>query len=425
MKTQNYQSTVKIASTPGKDMHVKKRSSISANRYIILMLGALVTVTPFSIDMYLPAFSQIAKDLGTTPAKISLSVTSYFIGMAIGQLLYGPLLDRFGRKKPIYFGLAVYLLTSVGCLLATSADMLIGLRFVQALGGSVAMVAAMAMVRDFFSTEDMPKVLSLLILIIGSSPLLAPTVGGFITDSLGWHWVFIVLMCIVVVDIIITAVFLPQKYQPDPSVSLKMKPMLKTFLSILKHPQFAVYTWSGSFAFASMFIYVAGSPVIFMEIFHVDPKVYGGIFALLAVGFVGGGQVNILLLRKYTSAQIYRVAVIVQVLTSALFLYGTLQGLFGLTATIVLFFIILSCLGLIYPNSNALALAPFKKNAGSASALIGCMQIGIAGLASGSVGLFNATDSKPIVAMLLVTSVIGLAILIAGKRKAALSTTAA
>nr|AIA19157.1 drug resistance transporter, Bcr/CflA subfamily [uncultured bacterium] len=400
----------------------KGRSAISANRFIILMLGALVTITPFSIDMYLPAFSQMAKDFGTTPAKISLSVTSYFIGMAIGQMIYGPLLDRYGRKKPLYYGLGIYLLTSVGCLLSGSVNMLIALRFLQALGGCVAWVAAMAMVRDFFSNEDMPKVLSLLILLIGSSPLLAPTVGGFITDSLGWQWVFIVLICMVVVDMIVTALFLPQKYQPDPSVSLKMKPMLATFYSILKHPQFAVYTWSGAFGFASMFIYVAGSPVIFMEIFHVSPKLYGGIFALLSVGFIGSGQVNILLLKKYTSAQIYRVAIYVQVLTSAIFLYGTLQGWYGLVATIVLFFIILSCLGFMYPNSNALALAPFKKNAGSASALIGCLQIGLAGLASGSVGLFNAKNSTPIVVMLFVTAVIGLLILVAGKRKAELTT---
>jgi DHA1 family bicyclomycin/chloramphenicol resistance-like MFS transporter len=384
---------------------------------IILILGSLSTVSPFSIDMYLPAFSQIATDFGTTPARISLSVTSYFIGLAIGQMIYGPLLDRFGRKKPLYAGLIIFLFTCIGCMQAQSTEALVALRFLQALGGCVAWVAALAMVRDFFPVEQSARVFSLLILVIGLSPLLAPTLGGFIAEGLGWRWVFIVLALIVFAILMVTIFFLPEGHKPDPTVSLKAKPMLRTFLSILKNPQFYTYSLAGAFAFSSLFIYVAGSPVIFMEIYKVSPQVYGGIFALLSVGFIGGSQLNILINRKYSSEQIFRVALLVLVVTSITFITGSANNWFGLESTIALFFIALSCLGLTNPNATALALAPFSKNVGSASALLGFLQIGVAGLASAGIGLFNATDSVPVALIMTVTSVVALGILMVGRKQ--------
>lgn len=384
---------------------------------IILILGALSTVSPFSIDMYLPAFAQIATDFGTTPARISLSVTSYFIGLAIGQMIYGPLLDRFGRKKPLYFGLTIFIITCIGCMQAQSTEALVALRFIQALGGCVAWVAALAMVRDFFPVQQSARVFSMLILVIGLSPLLAPTLGGFIAAGLGWQWVFIVLALIVFMILMVTIFFLPEGHKPDPAVSLKAKPMFRTFMSILKHPQFYTYSLAGAFAFATLFIYVAGSPVIFMEIYHVSPQAYGGIFALLSVGFIGGSQLNILINRKYSSEQIFRVALYVLVITSFIFVVGSLNNWYGLEATIVLFFVALSCLGLTNPNSTALALAPFSKNVGSASALLGFLQIGVAGLASAGVGLANATNSIPVALIMTITAVIAFGILTLGRKQ--------
>lgn len=388
-----------------------------SNGLIIWILGALATVTPIAIDLYLPAFSQIAKDFGTTPATISLSVSSYFIGMAIGQILYGPLLDRFGRKRPLYVGLIIFIAASIGCMKSWNVDVLVAFRFLQALGGSVAWVAAVAMVRDFFPVEKSVRIFSLLILILGVSPLLAPTVGGFITTEWGWQAIFIVLAAVTLLILIIVLAYLPEGHQPDPTVSLKVKPMLKTFIEVLKHPQFYTYTFSGAFAFATLFIYVAGSPVIFMEIFHVSPQFYGGIFALLSVGFIGGSQFNIFLTRKHRSDKIFRIALICQVIASIFFLIGAWSGWLGLYTTIGMFFICLSCVGLINPNANALALAPFTKNIGSASALLGCTQIGIAALASSGVGLLNSTNTVPVVALLAITSSIALMILREGRKQ--------
>src|SRR5580704_16956099 len=163
------------------------------NLLIILVLGAPSTVSPVSIDMYLPAFPQIAHDLGTTQAEISLSVSGYFIGLACGQLFYGPLLDRFGRKPPLYAGLSLFVLASIGCATARSPELFIAFRLLQALGGCSAQVGAIAMVRDFFAVEESARIISLLILVLSVSPLFAPSVGGFVTASIGWQWIFVIL----------------------------------------------------------------------------------------------------------------------------------------------------------------------------------------------------------------------------------------
>lgn len=371
----------------------------------------LMTISPFAIDMYLPAFSKIAEDFHTTTARVSLSITSYFIGFAFGQLIYGPLLDRFGRKKPLYAGIFIYILCCAGCMVSHSVGMLVGFRFIQALGGCVAGVAAMTMARDFFPVEESAKIFSLLILILGLSPLLAPTLGGFITAGLGWQWVFIGLMLLAALVLAIVILFLPTGYQPDHSVSLRPGPMINSFLSILRNKQFYTYTLSASFSFATLLVYVAGSSLIFMEIYQVSPQLFGGIFALLSVGFIGGNQVNILLLKRYKSEELYRVALISQLIFAIIFLIGAIYGWWGLVSTIVMFFLLLSTIGLIYPNGSALALAPFSTNVGTASALLGFLQIGIGGLASSCIGLFNSTDSVPILAMEVAVSAIANVIL--------------
>src|SRR4029077_15223584 len=176
---------------------------------IILILGALSTISPFAIDMYLPAFPQIAAALHTSTARISLSLASYFAGLAAGQLFYGPLLDRFGRKLPLYAGLTLFIVASVLCLCSRSVDSLVAMRFVQALGGCAAQVAAMAMVRDFFPAQETAKIISLLILVISASPLLAPSVGVFVAVHLGWQWVFIVLSAFVLLMLGVSAWILP------------------------------------------------------------------------------------------------------------------------------------------------------------------------------------------------------------------------
>src|SRR6478736_2295380 len=206
--------------------------------YLILILGLLTAIGPFSIDMYLPAFPDIAMNLHTTVARVTLSLSSFFIGISFGQLLYGPLLERFGRKKPLYIGLCVYLLASIGCALAASVNALIVLRLLQALGGCVGMVAARAMVRDLFEVKENAKIFSTLMLVVAVSPIIAPTLGGYITSLLGWQYVFVMLIIVDLIVIISAYFLLPESKEPDPNFSLRPVPILKNFSGVITHPQF-------------------------------------------------------------------------------------------------------------------------------------------------------------------------------------------
>ena len=363
------------------------------NFFLVLMLGALNTITPFSIDMYLPGFPAIAKDLHTSISNVALSVSTYFLGFAAGQIMYGPLLDRFGRKRPLYIGLSLYILASIACIFAGSINLFLLARFFQALTGCVASVAAMAMVRDFFPVDKSAKIISLLVLILGASPLLAPTIGSIIITSLGWQWVFATLALIVLIILAQTFFFLPEGHVPDTTVSLKPAPIIKGFREILTRRQFYIYALAGTFSFAGLFVYVAGSPAIFMESFHLNARAYGGVFAFLSIGFIGGSQFNHLLSRRWTSEEIFRTAVIVQVAASLLYVWGVYNNWYGLTGNIAFLFVILACAGLTYPNAASIAMAPFSTNAGSASALLGFIQIGIGGLISAGAGLIHLKGS--------------------------------
>ncbi|HSU52326.1 MAG TPA: multidrug effflux MFS transporter, partial [Segetibacter sp.] len=343
---------------------------------LILILGLLSAIGPFSIDMYLPGFPSIAADLHTTVAKISLSLSSFFIGISFGQMLYGPLLDRYGRKRPLYIGLCAYLIASIGCTFVTSADQLIWLRLLQALGSCSGMVASRAMVRDLFPVSENAKVFSLLMLVVGVSPIIAPTLGGYLSSEFSWHYVFIVLSIMSGLILLSVHFFLPESKQPDPHYSLKPKPIITGFLNVAKEPQFYTYALAGSIASAGLYAYISGSPSVFMELFKVSEKQYGWIFAMVAVGLISSSQLNTLMLRKYKSEQIVIIALLCQSAIGLFLVAGTIIGFLGLYSTIILCFLFLSCQGFTFPNTSALSLAPFRKNAGSASALLGSVQMG-------------------------------------------------
>jgi MFS transporter, DHA1 family, multidrug resistance protein len=382
------------------------------NTWIIVLLGALCVVTPFAIDMYLPAFSSIAAEYKTSTSQISLSLSTYFVGFSLGQIFYGPLLDRFGRKRPLYVGLMVYILCSLGCAVAPSLRAFVALRFLEALGGCVAQVGAIAMVRDFFPVKESAKIFSLLFLMIGLSPLLAPTIGSLLIVALGWRWIFALLAAIASAILVVTFLLLPEGHEPDHSVSLRPGPILRGFWNILKEPQFATYTLAGAFSFAGLFAFAAGSPIIFMDGFHMGAKAFGMIFAALVMGFIGGNQLNVYLLRRFTSRQIFFIALVAQVLIGILFFAGVHSHIVGLKATLVLFFFFLSCIGLTYPNSAALALAPYSSHAGRASALMGCLQTGTGALISMGIGMLGASS---VVSLLSSTALIALVVLLVGR----------
>lgn len=382
--------------------------------FTVLILGSLTALGPFSIDMYLPGFPAIAASFHTTTAQVSVSLSSFFIGLAAGQLLYGPLLDRFGRKKPLYIGLVLYIIASAGCYYSTSIEALITLRFIQAIGSCAAGVASMAMVRDIFPLKDNAKIFALLILILGASPMIAPTVGGYVTVVWGWHLIFVILGAMALVILLTVIFFLPESYKADPTYSLKPAPIINSFLQVIKEPQFYTYALTGAFAFCGLFVYVSASPIVFMEVFKVSAKTYGWIFAGLSIGFIGSSQVNNVLLKKFKSEQIIRVSMTIQVSTALLFLIGSHYGWYGLGTTLALIFVLLCCVGITSPNASALSLAPFEKNAGTASALLGALQLGLGALATFGVSVFDSRSAVPMAGIMESTAVIGLLVLLFG-----------
>ncbi|MGV3587891.1 MAG: multidrug effflux MFS transporter [Adhaeribacter sp.] len=386
---------------------------------IILILGALSTISPFSIDMYLPGFPAIAADLNTTIDQVQLSLTSYLIGIAAGQLLYGPLLDRFGRKRPLYAGMALYILSSLGCALTNSAETLILMRFLQAIGGCAGMVAAMALVRDLFPVTETAKVLSLLTLVIAVSPMIAPTLGAYVTATAGWHYVFIILAVIAALIVVGIYTALPNGVQPDTSLSLRPKAVLTNFYSVIKNPQFLTYTLAGGIGSAAPFAYIAGSPDVFLNIYKVSEQEYGWIFAFLAAAMIGSTQVNTLLLRRFTSEQLIKIALTGQTIIGTLLVVGTIGGWYQQYSLILLLFLFLCGQGLNVPNASALSLAPFAKQAGSASALMGSTRMGMGALASATVSFLHNGTTLPMVGVMAFCVIAGLIILLIGLKLSA------
>jgi len=371
----------------------------------------------FSIDMYLPGFPDIARDLHTTVAHITLSITSFFIGISLGQMIYGPLLDKFGRKKPLIIGLAVYLITSIACAFAPTADALIAIRFLQALGSCAGMVASRALVRDIFPVKENAKIFSLLMLVLALSPIIAPTLGGYVSAGFGWQFIFYILAGIAGITLLLTLFKLPQGRIPELTLSLKPKPIINGFLEVAKVPQFYTYAFAGAIASSGLYAYIAGSPFVFMEIYHVSEKQYGWIFAFVAMGLISASQVNTFLLRKYSSEQIIKVTLFCQSLAGISLVLGTWFHILGLFSTIFLIWVFLSTQGFAFPNSSALCLAPFTKNAGTASALMGAIQLGIGAVSTALVSILNNGTAMPMAAVMCACAIGSFTVLVIGRKR--------
>ena len=386
---------------------------------LIIILGFLNALTPFTIDLYLPAFSDIAQDLNSTVPKVSLSVATYFVGFAIGQILWGPLLDRFGRKNPIYFGLALYILSSIGCMTAQSVEALWVFRFFAAIGGSATSVGSITMVRDYFDPKEGAKIFSMLMLVLSVSPMFAPSIGSLIAAAFGWRFIFGALTALALIDLLLVRVGLPKAYEPDQSVVLRPGPIFKTFGEVFKIDGFRVYAIAGSLSFSGLFVYLTGSPAIFMDGFGVSKQMFGVIFGILASGMIGGGQINNFLMKRYSSETILNRLLLLQVAVSTLFLITIVFVDLPLIPTILFFFALLTVIGIAFPNAAALALQPITKNVGSASALMGFLQMSLGAALAAIVGVMEIKGMLPTVLVLFVSATLGAAVLFAGQKKLA------
>lgn len=395
---------------------VKFKNKMKNKIVLIIILGLLTAIGPFSIDMYLPAFTDIAQNLNTTVDKVMLTLSSFFIGISFGQILYGPLLEKYGRKKPIYFGLIIYMLSTIGCAVSNDINHLIVFRLLQAVGGCVGMVSARAMVRDLFDSGEIAKMFSTLMLVVAISPIIAPTLGGYVTLSFGWRTVFAILFVLVTIILLGVYFILPETKESNPAYSLRPKLIFNNFMHVLKHPQFATYTFTGAISYAGLYAYISGSPYVFMELFKVTKEHYGWIFAIIAIGLISASQLNNILLRRFDSKTIIKTSLLIQAIVGILFVSISIVHLNELYSTVGLIFLFLFCQGLTFPNASALSLTPFVNNAGNASALMGFIQMMIGAFASFLVSVFQNHSIIPMAIVMSSCTIIALVILHFGQK---------
>jgi DHA1 family bicyclomycin/chloramphenicol resistance-like MFS transporter len=388
----------------------------SRQKFLVIVMGLMVAVGPFSIDMYLPAFQVIANQFNTTISNVALSMASYFVGMAAGQLLYGPLLDRYGRKPPLYAGLIVYVIASVACIMSTSVNQLIAFRLVQAIGGCSASVAAFAMVRDIFPVKDNARIFSSLMLVISASPVIAPSLGGFASIAWGWQSVFVILIIITLLILVLVFFTLPESKGPDPGYSLMPRNILRSFGEVFREPQFFTYAFAGGIAFSGLFVFISSSPFLYMKLYGLNETQYAGMFAILVGGLIIASQWNRLLLRKFSSETLISRSIITQLVVASLLLLVTLWNpaqIFYLQTVLV--FVFLATVGIVLPNSSALTLAPFSSNTGTASSMLGVLQLGFGAVASFIASLLSTDSSLPMAVTMFVCSSLALISLLAGR----------
>lgn len=361
---------------------------------IALVLGLLSAIGPFAIDMYLPALPAIGQSLDADMAQVQMSLTAFFISIGAGQLLYGPVADMLGRKKPLYFGLALFLAASIGCALATDAQTLIVLRFIQGLGAAAGMAIPRAVVRDLHTGTDAARLMSLLMLVFSVSPILAPLVGSAVIAVTGWRGVFWAVAIAAVAGLWMTMFFLKETRAPEERLGSSLSGALAGYWLLLRDRHFMGLVLIGSFALGGFFVYLANSPFVLIDHYGLTPTQYSLAFALNAFSFIAASQFVGALGERFGLAQVVRVAILGAAATMLAMLAYYLLGGERLAMLIGLYLIASAFMGLVIPTSSVLALEAHGALAGTASALLGTVQMLLGAVMMGLAGLFS--DGRPL-----------------------------
>jgi MFS transporter, DHA1 family, multidrug resistance protein len=386
---------------------------------LILVLGTLTAFGPLSIDMYLPGLPAIAADLGTDAAAVGLTLSLFFVGLALGQVFYGPLSDRLGRRAPLLFGCTLYTLASIGCALAPSIGVLIAMRFVQALGGCAGMVVARSVVRDRFEQQDAARVFSWLILVMGLAPITAPLIGGQLLAVSGWRAIFWLLAGFGLVCLALVLFFLPETLPAERRVRAGLGEVFRVYGGLLADRHFLGFALAGGLVSAAMFAYIAGSPFVVIELYGVSPQQYGWIFGTNALGLIAASQLNRRLLASYEGTTILRGALTLAAGASVVLVLVAATGFGGLGGLLAPLFVCIASGGLVGPNATAAALAPHGRIAGSASALLGALQFAVGAASGALVGLLHNGSALPmagVVALCCIAALASYLLLIRGLR---------
>jgi DHA1 family bicyclomycin/chloramphenicol resistance-like MFS transporter len=356
---------------------------------IILLLGALTAIGPLAIDMYLPAFPAIATGLHTELGAVQITLSVFFAGIALGQLFYGPISDRWGRRIPLLFGLSLFTVASLGCTFAHSIESLTLWRLAMSIGGASGMVVSRAVVRDRCDTRQMAQMFALLMLIMGLAPILAPSLGGLVLGWVGWRGIFGFIAFFGLVCGIVAFLKLEESLPPERRHRGDLISALKTYGGLLKHQWFLVHCLIAGSISGALFGYVSAAPTLFTEHLGFGPRTFSILFGLNAACLVAAAQINRPLLKRYGPRRILLGACVLMAVSSVTLFAASLLGFANLWVTEVTLAAVLASAGLAFPNVGALALAPFARIAGSASALQGSLQFSVGALAGAAIGLLH------------------------------------
>ncbi len=370
---------------------------------MILVLGALIALGPLTIDMYLPALPAIADDLNTSSSAVQLTLAGTLVGLALGQLIIGPLSDIVGRRLPLIVGTGVHILASVACIVAPNIAVLGGLRVVQGLGAAAAAVVAMAIVRDLFSGRAAATVLSRLMLVMGVAPVLAPSLGGAVLLVGSWRLVFAALAIMGVALMTLAIVSLRETLPPERRRASGVLPVLRTYRSLLRDAQFVVLVLVAALAMASLFAYIAGSSFVLQEEFGLDEQQFAIVFAAGAISLIGASQLNVLLLGRFAPVQIVLTALSFAVFAGAVMTVLAITGVGGMAGFVVPLWFVLGAVGFVMPNAPALALSRHGEAAGGAAALLGAAQFGLGAIVAPVVGALG-NDAVAVSTTMVATS---------------------
>jgi MFS transporter, DHA1 family, multidrug resistance protein len=364
-------------------------------RPLFVLLAALTAFAPLTTDIYVPAMPAMQQAFATSATAIQLTLSTYFIGFALGQLFYGPVADHFGRKPPLFVGMALFIVASVACSLAPTVGWIAGARFVQAVGACAGSVIARAMVADMFEAQQAARVFAMLTMVMGVAPVLAPSVGAYLLAWFGWEAIFWALTAFGVLCLIAAWLKLPETLAPDHVAPLALGSALRQYGVIAADRRFLAYCLPGACGMGGMFAYIAGSSFVFIGRYHFTPAGYALLFGVNSFAIIGGAQVNRLLLHRHRAEALLRRALMVQFAVALTLLGAALTEPARAAVIIVPLFCYLATIGFVFPNAMAMAMSAFRHRAGSASATLGAIQSSLASITAIAVGAIGSATAVP------------------------------
>lgn len=390
-----------LAASPGRDPRAVPTEKLAApvreqrqSMWILAILSTLMAFASISTDLYLPALPAMGRALHAGAGTIELTISGYLIGFSVGQLFWGPIADRFGRRPPVAFGLLLFIVGSAGCALSSDAAALIAWRGVQAVGACASVVLARAMVRDLYEGAHAARMMSTLITVMAVAPLVGPSLGGWILRLASWRAIFWTLVGVGLLTLA-SLLLLPETLRPEHRSRESLGTAFGRYVELLRHGPLLAYAGAGGFFYGGVYAYIAGTPFAFISYYHVSPQMYGALFAAGILGIMLTNQINGRLVASVGSDRLLRFGAYSAALSTLWLVIAAWTGWGALAGLVIPLFVFVSANGFIVANSITGALGVFPRRAGAVSALVGAMQYGSGILGSALVGLFADGTPRP------------------------------